>query len=231
MSFREGVSVNQIYALMKQRLRAKTEEQRERAEAAMREIWKPDLCLFWSCQKPARLHHALCETHYGQLQRGLIDECPNCGQSKATKYKVCAECYDKTQQRSPMAPAKQLDGPEHSQAWEKKGDATAEHFFVYILKLDRGKFYAGQTRELRERLSEHRDGQTQSTAGKNPQLVWFGMLPTREQAAAREVELKKLVDSNPREIRRMIISFRDSLALSRRLSRRSTATERRFVRC
>ena len=99
-------------------------------------------------------------------------------------------------------------GREHAEAWDK-GDATADHFFVYILSLSGGKFYAGQTRELRERLSEHRDGQTKSTAGKNPKLVWYGMLPTREQAAAGEVELKKLVDSNPRDIRRMIIRFRD----------------------
>ena len=75
--------------------------------------------------------------------------------------------------------------------------------------MDEGKFYAGQTRELRERLSEHRDGQTQSTAVRNPKLVWYGMLPTRDQAAARKVELKKLIDSNPREIRRMVIRFRD----------------------
>jgi len=77
------------------------------------------------------------------------------------------------------------------------------------VKLDGGKFYAGQTRELRERLSEHRDGETMATAGKNPKLVWYSMLPTREQVAAREVELKKLINSNPREIRRMVISFRD----------------------
>ena len=35
------------------------------------------------------------------------------------------------------------------------------------------------------------------------------MMPTRETAAAVEVELKKLVDSNPGQIRRMILKFRD----------------------
>lgn len=67
----------------------------------------------------------------------------------------------------------------------------------------------GQTRELRERLSEHKDQMTSSTARLNPKLQYFEIVPTREAAAAREVELKKLTDSNPRQIRRMIIGFRD----------------------
>ena len=113
----------------------------------MREVWKPTVCLYWNCEKPARSYHALCDGHYSQLQKGLIDECPKCGQAKDTRYKVCAECYDKTQRRQSKPPAKQRYGPEHAEAWDK-GDATADHFFVYILSLSGGKFYAGQTREL-----------------------------------------------------------------------------------
>lgn len=59
------------------------------------------------------------------------------------------------------------------------------------------------------RLSEHRDGKAKTTAGQNPKLVWFGIVKSREAATSMEVELKKLIDSNPREIRRMIISFQD----------------------
>ena len=189
MPFREGATVNEIYALLKQRLRAKNEAQRQHAEAAIRELWEfPSVCLYWKCEKPPRSQHVLCNRHYGQLQKGLINLCPTCDHAKDARYKVCAECYDKQHERPSNAPVKQQYSSEHSKAWAK-GDATADHFFVYILRLDGGKFYAGQTRELRERLSEHRDGQTQSTAGKNPKLVWYGMLATREQAAAREVEL------------------------------------------
>jgi predicted GIY-YIG superfamily endonuclease len=97
---------------------------------------------------------------------------------------------------------------EHSDAWAK-GDKGAERFFVYILKLEDGDFYVGQTRELRERLSEHRDQKASSTARRNPKLQYFEILPTREAAELREAELKKLRDSNPRQIRRMIISFHD----------------------
>ena len=70
---------------------------------------------------------------------------------------------------------------EFSEKWAS-GDAEATEFFVYILKLDGNVFYAGQTRELRERLMEHRDGDTVSTAGKNPRLAWFTQVSTRDAA-------------------------------------------------
>ena len=129
-------------------------------------------------------------------------------------YDVCLDCYSKPPRRQSRAntvtvrETKTRYRPERSRAWDKK-DSDAARFFVYILKLEGGEYYAGQTRELRERLSEHRDGQVQSTKGRNPKLVWFGQLPTRDAAATTEVELKKLVDSNPRQIRRMVISFKD----------------------
>ena len=53
------------------------------------------------------------------------------------------------------------------------------------------------------------DGWVASTAKKHPKLVWFATLPTREAATSMEVELKQLVDTNPREIRRMYLGFRD----------------------
>jgi len=36
---------------------------------------------------------------------------------------------------------------EHSSAWEA-GDSEANEFYVYVLKLDGGDFYVGQTRDL-----------------------------------------------------------------------------------
>lgn len=174
-------------------------------------------CLFWNCSVPIRADHIFCYDHYEDLQDGLIDECPDCNRAKDVEYNVCRDCYNSSRtQQSRSRPSSSATPrsqnrwykPEYSPAWEK-GDATANDFYVYILKLDGGKFYAGQTRELRERLSEHRDGGVQTTRGKNPKLAWFGILPTREAVTTTEVELKKLVDSNPREIRRMIIKFRD----------------------
>jgi len=150
-----------------------------------------------------------CYDHYQKLLEGLINECPDCKRAKDVQYDVCRDCYN-SPPRSPGAKTTSTRRyqPEHSEAWEK-GDAAADRFFIYILKLDGGDFYAGQTRELREGLSEHRDGRVKSTSGKHPKLVWFSMMPTREEATSMEVELKKLVDSNPREIRRMYLSFQD----------------------
>lgn len=166
-------------------------------------------CDFWDCDAPIRSAYVLCYKHYGELQGGLIDKCPGCGRSKHRQYERCLSCNDTPQRRPYAAPERQHPyRPEHSEAWEKR-DAAADHFFVYILKLDEGKFYAGQTRELRERLSEHKDGRVESTKGRHPKLVWYGLLPTRKEAASTEVSLKKLIDSNPREVRRMVISFRD----------------------
>jgi hypothetical protein len=43
----------------------------------------------------------------------------------------------------------------------------------------------------------------------HPKLTWCGILATREHATAVEVELKKRVDSNPRQVRRMVIAFKN----------------------
>jgi len=171
-------------------------------------------CLFWSCNVPIREDHVVCRDHYDDFSDGLINECPLCNLAKYREYDVCLDCYNK----KPKGPAQQRTGspkpnyqwyrPEYSTAWDKR-DAAATEFFVYILKLDGGIFYAGQTRELRERLSEHKDGRVKTTMGKTPQLVWFAAVPSRSAATSLEVELKKLVDTNPREIRRMVVRFRD----------------------
>ena len=171
-------------------------------------------CLYWDCDIPIRPDHVLCYEHYQDYQEGLIDECPDCGRAKDVRYGECLKCY---RGQSPSKPGTRGRGQtseagkyrrEYSPAWEE-GDAEADEFFVYILKLDGGNYYPGQTRELRERLSEHRDGKVKSTSGKNPKLVWFSSVRAREEATTIEVELKKLVDKNPREIRRMVIAFKD----------------------
>ncbi|MYC06182.1 MAG: hypothetical protein F4X57_03240 [Chloroflexi bacterium] len=56
------------------------------------------------------------------------------------------------------------------------------------MKMDGGRFYVGQTQDLRERISEHRVGNTKSTAGKNPKLVWFAQMPSRDCARSRTEE-------------------------------------------
>src|SRR3990172_3058844 len=173
----------------------------------------PNVCGYWECDKRIRHHHFLCGEHYEDLVDGLIDQCPKCHRFKDARYDLCLDCYYR-RRVAPWNPPAAISPPnrpnrlEHSDAWTK-GDKGVDEFFVYILKLDNGDFYVGHTRELRERLSEHRDQKVVSTAGRNPKLQYFEVLSTREAAKEREAELKSVKDSNPRQIRRMIIAFHD----------------------
>ena len=92
---------------------------------------------------------------------------------------------------------------------EFAADKDAVRFFVYILMQNDGKFYIGQTRELHERLREHRDNQNASTKGKSPKFQWFTTVQTRKEAADLEAELQQMKE-NPagrREIYRWIVDF------------------------
>lgn len=92
---------------------------------------------------------------------------------------------------------------------EFAADKDADRFFVYILLQNDGEYYVGQTRELHERLHEHRNNQSESTRGKSPKFQWFTTVPTRRDAADLEAELKQMC-SNPagrREINRWIVDF------------------------
>ena len=164
-------------------------------------------CEFWDCTTPVtRKGFYLCPDHYKAYQDGQVDKCPDCGRYKDTEYAKCLDC------RSDRPPASTKSSQryrrEYSEIWEA-GDAEATIFYVYVLKLNDGSFYAGQTREIRERLMEHRDGSTKSTANRDPKLVWFTVVHTRDEATRLEIMVKKMCDQNPREIRRWIVDLRD----------------------
>lgn len=175
------------------------------------------MCRYFSCSRPIQGHRFLYAEHYRDWKSGLLDECPNCGRFKNVEYKLCLNCAQEQPQArrksvTAVSDRKARYAPESSKAWTK-GDKETARFFVYILKLDDGSFYVGHTRELRERLSEHRDGRVVSTAGRNPILQYFEILPSREVATSREAELKEVARSNPRQIRRIIIGFQDLVRL------------------
>ena len=93
---------------------------------------------------------------------------------------------------------------------EFAADKDADRFFVYILLLNNGEYYVGQTREIHERLHEHRNNQTLSTKGKEPKLQWFTTVQTRSEAADLEVDLQQRVSNatGRREINRLIVEFK-----------------------
>jgi predicted GIY-YIG superfamily endonuclease len=65
--------------------------------------------------------------------------------------------------------------------------------YVYILKSETitGHFYAGETGDLRQRLSQHNAGKSSHTAKYVPwKLIWYCAFPSREAALRFEIYLK-----------------------------------------
>ena len=172
------------------------------------------VCQFWSCNSPIRSNHFLCIKHFDDWDEYLIDKCPSCGQYKDVEYPLCLNCkLGKIRRKKPFHTAADISKDkklEYSPTWGK-GDKKANAFYVYILKLSNGSFYVGQTRDLRERMSEHRDNKKRTTAGLKPKLVYHEEKHSRYDAVSRESELKDLAKSNERQLRKMITEFRDKM--------------------
>ena len=162
-------------------------------------------CGYQDCDETIPPWFELCAPHNSTRQKGEINQCPDCGQYKSANYSLCRIC-------NAASIGSNRYQPESNPKWDAS-DREGDVFFIYILKLDGGKFYAGHTRELRERMGEHLDGKTKSTAGKNPLLVWFYVVHTRKEAAEGEAHLKELIDRNEREVRRMVNEFQDLVRL------------------
>jgi len=142
------------------------------------------------------------------IQEYLIDKCPECGRFKDVGFGVCKDCYAALQKRSVDKKSYSPIRREYSKAWEK-GDQGVEKFYAYILKDDKGKFYAGHTKDLRIRYGYHTDGMVKSTAGREQKLKYYETFNSRQDATSREVELKTLIKTNDFKIRKMILDFED----------------------
>ena len=91
---------------------------------------------------------------------------------------------------------------EYSDAWVDPYQ-RADKFFVYILEFDDGNLYVSYTSDLRE----HKEQRILSAAGRNPELGYLHIVATERAAELRETELKRLINSNPRQIDLMISEF------------------------
>ena len=166
-------------------------------------------CQYWNCNINVRSNHFLCAEHYEDYQEYLIDKCPECGRFKDVGFDVCKDCYGALNKRTVDKKSNSPIRREHSKAWEK-GDQGVENFYVYILKDEKGDFYPGQTRDLRIRYGYHKDGKVKSTAGRKQKLVYYEPLRSRKSAELREVEIKKLINTNDFKVRKMIQDFQDA---------------------
>ena len=166
----------------------------------------PNQCQFWDCKETIRRDHYLCLGHYTRHQTGDIDKCPSCGKYKDAHYDVCLNCYRQTASTWATSRTQVTEWGTR----EFSVDRNADRFFVYVLLLNDGTYYPGQTREMLERLHEHRNNQASSTRGKEPKLQWFTAVSTRREAVDLEAYLQQL-NSNPagrREINRMVVDFK-----------------------
>ena len=162
-------------------------------------------CLYAGCGKEIPGDHYLCKRHYFRLGEKLIEPCPGmgCKRFKSISYDCCADC------------AKHLE-PESDPAWDA-GDEGCSEFFAYLLVSPTGDWYPGHTRSLRPRVWMHQAGQCRGTEGGDYRLVWFETFATREEAAVRELDLKRLVVTDPYAVVELVLAFHDRIALVRPL--------------
>ena len=158
-------------------------------------------CLYAGCGREIPSDHYLCRMHYGRLSEGLVGPCPGegCKRFKSKEYAHCADC----------APAL---APESEPSWDA-GDEEATEFFAYLLVSRDGQWYAGHTRNLRNRVWWHGTGGCKSTARGEYRLVWFDTFPTRAEAADREQDLKRLIVANSYAVLDLVFAVQERIAL------------------
>jgi len=171
-------------------------------------VTRKQTCQYWNCSIGVRSNHFLCSEHYEDYREYVIDKCPECGRFKDVGFDVCKDCYSALNKRSVGKKSSSSIKIEHSKTWGK-GDQGVEKFYAYILKDDKGRFYAGHTRDLRIRYGYHTDGKVKSTAGRDQKLKYFETFSSRQSATSREVELKTLIKTNEFKVRKMILGFED----------------------
>ena len=161
-------------------------------------------CAYAGCGREVPADHYLCLRHYKKHQDGLVEPCPSegCQRFRSVDYERCADCG-------------RAAAPEADPAWDP-GDEGSDTFYAYLL-LQGGRFYAGHTRDCRERLWEHRNGDSMAPSpadvGEPAHLVWFQEFATRAEATERERELKQLVLRDRRAILVMVFRFQDAVRL------------------
>ena len=162
-------------------------------------------CLYAGCGREIPSDHYLCKKHYFRLGENLVEPCPGlgCKRFKSISYEFCADC------------AKALEA-EHDPAWDA-GDQGCSEFFAYLLVSPTGDWYPGHTRSLRSRVWMHQAGRCHTTQDGDYRLVWFEVHPAREAAAGRELELKRLVATDPYAVLELVFNFQDRIALVRPL--------------
>ena len=133
----------------------------------------------------------LCEIHWHKFRESRLSKCRRCHQYDCMSLALepvtedaplCAECCQEVQ------------AADHD-----SGSAKRQCQYIYILTLDGGDCYLGQTEDLERQVKEHYDGKIPSTADRNPQLVWSEQwVGHNAKLQKRKDNLVKLYSENPR---------------------------------
>ena len=189
-------------------------------------------CARLGCQRGATFEKPLCYAHWKEWDAYELAECARCHWVLSPDideafHWSAREGIDDTDFHCDPCLAEVL-GPDQ---WEQPPDretlgevpSMLAHAplvrvlrYVYILKLDGGEMYVGQTANLVIRMREHRDGLVQSTKGRNPKLVCFEPYEgEKARVTERETELTLLNQDamGRRRLREMVESFQAPLRL------------------
>ncbi|MFQ5861189.1 MAG: GIY-YIG nuclease family protein [Dehalococcoidia bacterium] len=160
-------------------------------------------CARIGCEETASYNRPLCYPHWKEFDRFETFECRKCHRFDefVGDWDLCWDCM-KWKAGGPEVPV--------------HAHAPVEYYrrYLYILKLDGGDYYVGQTNDLELRLAEHLDGKARSTRGKHPKLVYFDTyVGNREELDEDERDLTRLAKKNPRAIRRIVAEWQRPLKL------------------
>jgi predicted GIY-YIG superfamily endonuclease len=173
------------------------------------------ICEYWECNREAVGGDFLCATHREKWLKGSIDRCPKCSRFKDVMYDLCLDCYvgRRVKRRKTTTT---FPKPKQSPGIQYSGTGTGrlprqERYFIYVIEIDDRVLYVGRTMDIHNRLSELRKKKKPSAAEHNLRLLYLEVVPNEEDAEARESELKKLVQSDPGQIRMMSSDFHRKL--------------------
>lgn len=89
-------------------------------------------------------------------------------------------------------------------------------WYVYILRLEDGQLYVGQSNDLQARIVEHSiDAGAKATAGQSKRLVWFSHTHDREAARQMEARLRRALERSPQSVEEIVANFDRLLNLIR----------------
>jgi len=172
---------------------------------------RKNICGYWDCNKGIPADDFLCAEHFQKWIGGSIDRCPKCSRFKDIAERLCLDCQLGRQAVPKKLPAETPKPEQYRRMgpFEAKTDSYVMpgKCFIYILEFDEGDFYIGHTADVGKQFPELREPKDSLGAGRKARLQYLELAASEEAAKLREDELKKLIKTNPSEIRAMVSDF------------------------